>query len=643
MGHGAHTAWCSTTTAFKSVSVAPDTPIQRCWAHKMRNLINHSKSRDEGTIKRALQRIYQAPTHRKAEAALRAGSRPFCGVLSSNGALHVDIEELLACLKFDDESLVEWRIRLSQCCRCRKTGAAAWAPRTTSSALFVEVRRRTRPMGERIPTLFCDTIFVTSPTLTFALMCEAAPSTLVFMFFVRSLMVATGLVLVSCGGSPQHTAPHMPPPVALERCYVESTEPASFAAWCAAAHVTVVETDGTFDGAAAAALFDTAEATLRARVALEGVPGQFESHPVQLRTSTGIFVGREWAVRRAYGTLSIVQFVIPTQRFNVSRAYECVYSGHDSGPCLSWVQSISEQADLSSLSADLRAARPVAAAGDCASSTYRSAHAGTSDGQLILNCGGVSVYAKDLTHPFSADVATQIHNELNERSLASGLVTAGHDTVVVQSTRGTYEAQRVEFSQSSSTEDSRRARYSVRLVAPAPSGRTRQMTCNAPSSEIAQRCARYLELFVDRESLEEVQASFVAASDPLPPGVFDEETEDEETEGAEAAEPQELTDESAPRGTLDAEVVRSTVRSHIQEVRFCYEQRLAANPNLTGRVVVHFDIRPSGRVGLAEVGSTTLQDPETEACILAAVRSWRFPQPVGGHVGVNYPFVLESE
>ena len=36
------------------------------------------------------------------------------------------------------------------------------------------------------------------------------------------------------------------------------------------------------------------------------------------------------------------------------------------------------------------------------------------------------------------------------------------------------------------------------------------------------------------------------------------------------------------RGTLDREIIRRTIRRHINEVRFCYEQELSTHRNLGG-------------------------------------------------------------
>jgi outer membrane biosynthesis protein TonB len=95
-------------------------------------------------------------------------------------------------------------------------------------------------------------------------------------------------------------------------------------------------------------------------------------------------------------------------------------------------------------------------------------------------------------------------------------------------------------------------------------------------------------------------------------------------------------------GSLSKEVIRRTIGRHVNEVRFCYEQRLNARPDLQGRVSVKFIIGPSGVVRAAVVAESDLADATTEQCIASAVQRWTFPAPNGGLVVVNYPFVLSQ-
>lgn len=93
-------------------------------------------------------------------------------------------------------------------------------------------------------------------------------------------------------------------------------------------------------------------------------------------------------------------------------------------------------------------------------------------------------------------------------------------------------------------------------------------------------------------------------------------------------------------GALSREDVRRTVRRHVNEVRFCYEQALTRRPDAEGRVAVSFVIAPSGAVQSASA-SSTLSDAQVGSCVANAVRTWTFPQ-APSPTGVTYPFMMQS-
>ncbi len=95
------------------------------------------------------------------------------------------------------------------------------------------------------------------------------------------------------------------------------------------------------------------------------------------------------------------------------------------------------------------------------------------------------------------------------------------------------------------------------------------------------------------------------------------------------------------QGALDKDIIRRIVRSHINEVRGCYNQGLSRNPNLSGRVAVQFVIGTTGKVSNSVVASDTTKDKQVSRCIAKAVKRWKFPKPRGGgQVIVTYPFNL---
>ena len=112
-------------------TVYPDIPIQRCWAHKMRNIINKVKKKDAEKVKSDLRKIYKAKDENKARSAARRFADRWDTIYpEAVKCLRKDLDDLLIFFKFKDDAV-------------RK------ALRTTNAIerRFREVRRRTRPMG----------------------------------------------------------------------------------------------------------------------------------------------------------------------------------------------------------------------------------------------------------------------------------------------------------------------------------------------------------------------------------------------------------------------------------------------------------------------------------------------------------------
>jgi TonB family protein len=105
--------------------------------------------------------------------------------------------------------------------------------------------------------------------------------------------------------------------------------------------------------------------------------------------------------------------------------------------------------------------------------------------------------------------------------------------------------------------------------------------------------------------------------------------------------PDSIPGQALVRGSLDKDIIRRIIRHHINEVKFCYERQLAQQPWLAGRVMVQFQIGPTGQVVSSVLQSTTMNNPAVESCVVLAVRRWEFPRPMGGDlVTVSYPFVM---
>ena len=112
-------------------TVYPGKPVQRCWAHKIRNVLDKLRKADRDAARDGLRNIMNART----EPAARSAARDFADRWQK------DYPKAVKCLREDMDQLVTcWRY---------KTLETRKQIRTTNAIerRFREVRRRTRPMG----------------------------------------------------------------------------------------------------------------------------------------------------------------------------------------------------------------------------------------------------------------------------------------------------------------------------------------------------------------------------------------------------------------------------------------------------------------------------------------------------------------
>ena len=96
------------------------------------------------------------------------------------------------------------------------------------------------------------------------------------------------------------------------------------------------------------------------------------------------------------------------------------------------------------------------------------------------------------------------------------------------------------------------------------------------------------------------------------------------------------------QGTIDKEAVAKVINSHLHEVSSCYERALLKTPGLSGKIQLEWQITTSGSVGFAKTKSSTMQSAAVESCILASLKTWRFPAAKGAGVVITYPFMFNS-
>jgi TonB family protein len=92
------------------------------------------------------------------------------------------------------------------------------------------------------------------------------------------------------------------------------------------------------------------------------------------------------------------------------------------------------------------------------------------------------------------------------------------------------------------------------------------------------------------------------------------------------------------KGPLNPETIKDVIHEHHAELRTCALKRAPAAQATAGKIIVGFTILPTGKVAEVATQSSTLQEPELEACLLGLVRTWTFPKPKKGPVGINFPF-----
>ena len=94
---------------------------------------------------------------------------------------------------------------------------------------------------------------------------------------------------------------------------------------------------------------------------------------------------------------------------------------------------------------------------------------------------------------------------------------------------------------------------------------------------------------------------------------------------------------------LSKSLVGEYLSRHWNQFKWCYSRELDKDPNLYGKVTVTFTISNEGRVGEAQVLSSSMNDMNVESCVLRTIRRIRFPRPDGGgEVIVTYPFLFTT-
>jgi hypothetical protein len=93
--------------------------------------------------------------------------------------------------------------------------------------------------------------------------------------------------------------------------------------------------------------------------------------------------------------------------------------------------------------------------------------------------------------------------------------------------------------------------------------------------------------------------------------------------------------------TRTMEVIKAAVKAHRKEARDCYEKGLKQVPGLRGDLVVHFVLKPSGKIKQIELNRerSTITEPSVVSCVIDVVSAIQFPESSRGmETTANYPF-----
>ncbi len=76
----------------------------------------------------------------------------------------------------------------------------------------------------------------------------------------------------------------------------------------------------------------------------------------------------------------------------------------------------------------------------------------------------------------------------------------------------------------------------------------------------------------------------------------------------------------------------------------CYDDELKINSNVSGIVVLNWDISELGDVSAVSIQSTTLKNENIEKCMIETLKKMKFqPVPKGHIANISYPFTFKNK
>ena len=92
-------------------------------------------------------------------------------------------------------------------------------------------------------------------------------------------------------------------------------------------------------------------------------------------------------------------------------------------------------------------------------------------------------------------------------------------------------------------------------------------------------------------------------------------------------------------GAIKEDIVHRIFWAHRNETRYCIEKKSMQTDPFTGRIDIEFDIDGSGKVIQPSDAGTPNDGKPISDCIIAKVKSWKFPAPNNGNTKVFWHFM----
>lgn len=108
-----------------------------------------------------------------------------------------------------------------------------------------------------------------------------------------------------------------------------------------------------------------------------------------------------------------------------------------------------------------------------------------------------------------------------------------------------------------------------------------------------------------------------------------------------------LTGADAGLRPLTPEGIQGAMQDALGDISDCYENWLQQNPDLSGRMTMHFVVRAEGDSGVATIAVVEVIDGglghvAMEGCVGNVIHGLRFEPPAEGETSVNYPFSFST-